>query len=1446
MNMQMVVGNLKSSIAGLDDVLGAAAVMVRALVAVAAMIASDKEFSDFKFIVEPSDAIVVRDKPAQLDCAAQGTPKPTIEWKRDSLFMSFVGETRRKILPNGTLYFETIVHSRSERPDEGVYQCVANIDSIGTIVSRSVKLQVASLPRFDEQPKNQDGFVGQTARFECVIPGSPPATVSWIKDGRPLVLDKSRMLVLPSGSLEIYPVEESDAGSYKCNASNVDRFKLSYSAEAREISAPHFIAQPKKTVIAEGETVTLECAANGNPKPSITWLKDGTTIDFLNLDSNYHRIGVGSLQIENIQESDEGTYMCRAENHEDSSDASADIIVQVPPRIVRRPTNQIAQAKEDVEFECEIYGKPEPTVQWLKNGDLVLSTEYFQIVNGDNLKILGSVRTDAGIYQCVGTNPAGNVQASAQLVIVDPDDGKNIAPLTTTPIYRFDEKLGLQILKEVAPSAPRDLIAVIVSTRFATLSWREPIKTNGEIISYSVYYVQETSTRERVLNTTRARLEEINVPGLRPSTKYYFRVVAYNEKGPGQSTAKISVETKSEAHVPSSPTNLRAVAVSPTTLAIQWDPPKKLNGPIEEYKLYYMQVGTSEEHETTTRLTSHILKNLRKYTEYSIWVVAINRNGPGSSTEEVFARTFSDTPAATPQNFSVEASSSTSVVIRWEPPPEESQNGIITGYKIRYKQKGKRRGETVTTDGNRRLYALTNLERGAQYNIRISALTVNGSGPVTEWQAVQTYTNDLDETRLPGEPTLTLTKPGSDSIFVSWDPPKDRTVMVRGYTIGWGKGFPDAYTEIIDENIRYFDIKNLEPAVEYVISLRAFNQLGDGIPVYDTVKTNVKSTPEPLTALDPPMELKAQVLSSSTVVLYWTDNTLSGKQANNRYYLVRYTTYYSPNPRYRYFNATDLNCMIDDLKPHTQYEFSVKVVKGRRESPWSMSVLNTTQEAPPSSAPRDLTVVADDDDPVTINLSWQPPKQPNGKLIGYVIFYTTDNTKRDRDWVVEGVGGNKLTKQITGLTLDTTYYFKIQAHNSKGYGPFSQTVVWTTTSGGISDAFLESDLTSRRSEGSLGFTLYIIIACVSIITLIIIVTVTIVVCCRRNNSFGNRRKRPYGAGKQGAKGKSVNKNLKPPDLWIHHDQMELKGNDKCKNQEPAISLTSIPRNSKDLNSDNESRMSTLDRRGNTSYIGDTPNSSCSRLSDRPPSIGRRPGRTKLMIPVDSQHRPPREPIATPISNGNLSNDGAGSSLLGRPMYPRTQYNTTRAHVSLDPAASEMPSPSTYNQSQPPTYDQLVSNPSPSDPALQNSSEESTAEQSPNNPAAVSSTPTCDQPGSNGTLGRRPSGHPLKSFSVPAPPPQSAPSTPQTKHPRPQASASPNKKTVPTPPVVNTTPGKTRGAGVSIVTPRVPAEAIKNEDLPPSYSTEELNLEMANLEGLMKDLNAITASQFECS
>ena len=49
----------------------------------------------------------------------------------------------RKQLSNGSLVFSSIRHTRSEWPDEGYYQCLANVPSVGTLLSRKAKIQVA-------------------------------------------------------------------------------------------------------------------------------------------------------------------------------------------------------------------------------------------------------------------------------------------------------------------------------------------------------------------------------------------------------------------------------------------------------------------------------------------------------------------------------------------------------------------------------------------------------------------------------------------------------------------------------------------------------------------------------------------------------------------------------------------------------------------------------------------------------------------------------------------------------------------------------------------------------------------------------------------------------------------------------------------------------------------------------------------------------------------------------------------------------------------------------------------------------------------------------------------------------------------------------------------------------------------------------------------------------
>ena len=100
--------------------------------------------------------------------------------------------------------------------------------------------------------------------------------------------------------------------------------------------------------------------------------------------------------------------------------------------------------------------------------------------------------------------------------------------------------------------------------------------------------------------------------------------------------------------------------------------------------------------------------------------------------------------------------------------------------------------------------------------------------------------------------------------------------------------------------------------------------------------------------------------------------------------------------------------MIDDLKPNTEYEFTVKIIKGRRQqSPWSLVVTNRTQEAAPMSPPRDLNVHITNNkgsnDAGEVILTWRAPKFPNGKINGYVIQYTTNRKAEDQLKVMKRV-----------------------------------------------------------------------------------------------------------------------------------------------------------------------------------------------------------------------------------------------------------------------------------------------------------------------------------------------------------------------------------------------------------------------------------------------------------
>ena len=83
--------------------------------------------------------------------------------------------------------------------------------------------------RFSEQPGNTSVWQGDNVRFSCQSEKSiPPATITWEKDGVPIVHSNDKITLL-SGVLQITSATIADEGMYRCILSN--GIKQRYSQE---------------------------------------------------------------------------------------------------------------------------------------------------------------------------------------------------------------------------------------------------------------------------------------------------------------------------------------------------------------------------------------------------------------------------------------------------------------------------------------------------------------------------------------------------------------------------------------------------------------------------------------------------------------------------------------------------------------------------------------------------------------------------------------------------------------------------------------------------------------------------------------------------------------------------------------------------------------------------------------------------------------------------------------------------------------------------------------------------------------------------------------------------------------------------------------------------------------------------------------------------------------
>uniref|UniRef100_A0A673G3Q7 Protein sidekick-1-like n=1 Tax=Sinocyclocheilus rhinocerous TaxID=307959 RepID=A0A673G3Q7_9TELE len=171
---------------------------------------------------------------------------------------------------------------------------------------------------------------------------------------------------------------------------------------------------------------------------------------------------------------------------------------------------------------------------------------------------------------------------------------------------------------------------------------------------------------------------------------------------------------------------------------------------------------------------------LSKYRRYTIVMTAFNVVGesPSSAPVEVFVGEAA--PSVAPQNIQVKSVSSSQLDVEWQPPPVETQNGNIHGYKIHYWEKNRQNEtekELVLFVPDTSVH-LKNLTSYTNYLVQLSAFNTAGDGPLSAAREGRTLQ------AAPGAPShVVFSEVTGSSLNVSWGAPLQPNGVVEGYRV---------------------------------------------------------------------------------------------------------------------------------------------------------------------------------------------------------------------------------------------------------------------------------------------------------------------------------------------------------------------------------------------------------------------------------------------------------------------------------------------------------------------------------------------------------------------------------------------------------------------------------------------------------------------------------------
>nr|XP_054751521.1 neuronal cell adhesion molecule-like isoform X2 [Lytechinus pictus] len=791
----------------------------------------------------------------------------------------------------------------------------------------------------------------QEFRIKCIAYGYPTPDITWML-GEEQLQSEGRVIIEEFGQeLVISNVDNSDSGTYTCTATNsggVDSFSTVVSVE----SAPYFPTPPSDETKGPGESVQIDCLAQGVPSPNTVWLVNGQPYDeyaanvdpVTNTDSRWEvRSGVdkrATISITNLQTTDSNVFQCIATNKYREELTSVVLnVVSIPARIPSfTPVTRRLSVLQDgsAEFICHVEGRPTPTITWTFKGTALTDGGKYNIDDVEGrLVINDAVEVDEGVYECTAEN-------TIDATVYSETDDATLTVLGQTTIH--------------VPPVDLTIKEGAVATFQCEMSYDQ------ELDRPTVIWMKGDQELEADPDDNSLRIEDAMISDSGTYTCVVKTTVDQNAGTVQKVNASAELTVKGRPEPPQQ-LELR-IKESEFAVDIFWQPGNDNNAPIQYYMIQYDTKWSDMRWQSQANETVNVqvsppyrkVLHLQPFVDYRFRIIAVNEIGQSEPSNEI-APAGDPQPAAPSKNPTGVTGGGTnpqSMVIRWQAIHPFYYGGDDFRYVIAFKPRGSNEPSTFadvypdnTNDNPTGVIQNYIVDARKPYEeFEFSVQSVNSVGEAPEPVTYFGFSGEAAPSAAPSG--VQVVAMSAQEVNITWDPvsQEDANGQLGGYNVYYNARTASGQSKQMCPQSPCM-LRDLQAATTYEITVKAFTGAGEG-PASDMVTVVTDSAPP-----GPVYKLTVDPFSYR-LVLNWQEPILTNGGLEGYKVKIQKVSESSETldeeVAFEFMPEDELTLKYN-TDPETKYRVEVRAYNEMGEGEISLKEPTTFQEGRPSKPP---------------------------------------------------------------------------------------------------------------------------------------------------------------------------------------------------------------------------------------------------------------------------------------------------------------------------------------------------------------------------------------------------------------------------------------------------------------------------------------------------------------